>query len=109
MIQKTILFFALLLSMSTYGQKQQASPYSFFGIGNNFLSKTAEENIMGGIGTAVSVPGNLNFSNPAALRGMMFTTYSIGAINTVNQLTDNQTSQKNSVFSISYLGLGVPG
>jgi hypothetical protein len=108
MIQKTILFFALLLSMSSYGQKQQASPYSFFGIGNNFLSKTAEENIMGGTGTALSVPGNLNFSNPAALSGMMFTTYSVGAINTVNQLTDNETSQKNSVFSISYLGLGVP-
>lgn len=108
MIQKTILFFALLISMSNYGQKQQASPYSFFGIGNNFLSKTVEENMMGGIGTAVSVPGNLNFSNPAALTGLLFTTYSVGAINTLNELSDNETTQKNSVFSISYLGLGVP-
>ena len=64
--------------------------------------------MMGGIGTAVSVPGNLNFSNPAALTGLLFTTYSVGAINTLNELSDNETTQKNSVFSISYLGLGVP-
>lgn len=108
MIQKTILFFALLISMSNYGQKQQASPYSFFGIGNNFLSKTVEENAMGGVGTAVSVPGNLNFSNPAALSGMLFTTYSIGVINTLNQVTDQTTTQKSSIFSLSYMGLGIP-
>lgn len=108
MIQKTILFFALLISMSNYGQKQQASPYSFFGIGNNFLSKTVEENSMGGVGTAVSVPGNLNFSNPAAMSGILFTSYTIGALNTVNQLVDQNTTQSNSVFSLSYLALGIP-
>ena len=108
MIQKTILFFALLISMSNYGQKQQASPYSFFGIGNNFLSKTVEENMMGGVGTAVSVPGNLNFSNPAALSGLLFTSYTVGAVNTINQLNDQTKSQSNSVFSLSYLALGLP-
>ena len=108
MIQKSILFFALVISMSNYGQKQQASPYSFFGIGNNFLSKTVEENTMGSTGTALSTPGSLNFSNPAALSGLLFTTYAVGAINTVNQLTDQTSVQKNSVFSLSYLSLGVP-
>lgn len=108
MIQKTILFFALLVTMSNYGQKQQASPYSFYGIGNNFLSKTVEENMMGGVGTALSVPGNLNFSNPAALSGLLFTTYSVGLLNTINVVSDESTTQKSSIFSLSYLGLGIP-
>jgi len=108
MIQKTILFFALLITMSNYGQKQQASPYSFFGIGNNFLSKTVEENTMGGIGTALSIPGSLNFSNPAALSGLRFTTYSLAVINSSNWVTDQNTTQKSSIFSLSYLGLGIP-
>ena len=108
MIQKTILFFTLLVTISNYGQKQQASPYSFFGIGNNFASKTVEENTMGGIGTALSTPGNLNFSNPAALSSLSFTCYSVGVINTTNQVRDQNTTQKSSIFSLSYFGLGVP-
>lgn len=108
MIQKTILFFAFLLSMASQGQKQQASPYSFFGIGNNFANKTVQENSMGGVGTALSIPGNLNFSNPAALSGLYITTYSLGFVNTSNTITGENSSQKNSIFSVSYLGMGIP-
>ena len=108
MIQKLTLFFALLFTVSIVAQKQQASPYSFFGIGNNFLAKTVEENMMGGIGTAISDPLMLNFSNPAAQTGLNFTTYSLAAINTLNQVTDLNSSQKSSVFSLSYLAIGIP-
>lgn len=108
MIQKTLLFFAMLFTITIVAQKQQASPYSFFGIGNNFLGKTVEENMMGGIGTAISGPLDLNFSNPAALSSLRFTTYSVAAINTLNQVTDLNSSQRSSVFSLSYLALGLP-
>tara|TARA_B100000809_G_scaffold263953_1_gene318487 strand:+ start:1754 stop:3013 length:1260 start_codon:yes stop_codon:yes gene_type:complete len=108
MIQKLILFFALLFTVTIVAQKQQASPYSFFGIGNNFLSKTVEESMMGGIGTAISDPLGLNFSNPAAQSGLKFTTYTVAAINTQNEVSDLNSTQKNSVFSLSYLAIGVP-
>lgn len=108
MIKKSILFFALLFMISTVAQKQQASPYSFFGIGNNFLAKTVEENMMGGVGTAISDPIRLNFSNPAALSGLRYTTYSVAAINTLNQVADAESTQSSSVFSLSYLAIGFP-
>ena len=108
MIQKTFLFFALLITAQHFAQKQQASPYSFFGMGNNFLAKTVEENMMGATGTALSVPGNLNFSNPAAQTNMRFTTYSLGVINTLNEISDGTNKQRSSLFSLSYLGMGIP-
>ncbi|MEI6866699.1 hypothetical protein [Flavicella sp.] len=48
-------------------EKATSSSLFFFGIGNNFLSKTLEENIRNGVGTVVSVAGNLNFSYPEVL------------------------------------------
>lgn len=108
MIQKSILFFALLFTVTIQAQKQQASPYSFFGIGNNFLSKTVEENMMGAIGAAISDPLSLNFSNPAAQSGLRFTTYSVAAFNSSNTVADSNSSQKSSVFSLSYLAIGIP-
>ena len=108
MIQKTILFFALLFTATLVAQKQQASPYSFFGIGNNFLSMTVEESMMGGVGTAISDPVHLNFSNPAAQSKLRFTTYALGVVNTLTQVSDGVNEQRSSIFSLSYLAIGVP-
>ena len=108
MIQKTILFFALLFTVTLVAQKQQASPYSFFGIGNNFLSKTVEESMMGGVGAAISDPVHLNFSNPAAQSKLRFTTYALGVVNTLTQVSDGANEQRSSIFSLSYLAIGVP-
>lgn len=108
MIQKTILFFALLFTVTLVAQKQQASPYSFFGIGNNFLSKTVEESMMGGVGTAIADPVHLNFSNPAAQSHLRFTTYALGVVNTLTQVSDGSNEQRSSIFSLSYLGIGIP-
>lgn len=108
MIKKNILFFALVFSINAIAQKQQASPYSFFGIGNEFLSKTVEESQMGGVGAAFSDPLHLNFSNPASLTGIKFTTYAIGGMNNQTTVSDEANTQKSSVFSLSYLALGFP-
>ena len=108
MIKKSILLFTLIISTSLVAQKQQASPYSFFGIGTNLESKTIEESLMGGVGTAISDPIHLNFSNPAALSNLRFTTYAIGAKNSQTMVSDATTTQKSSIFSISYLAMGIP-
>lgn len=100
--------FALAFSLSAIAQKQQASPYSFFGIGNEFPSKTVEESQMGGVGAAFSDPVHLSFSNPASLTGLRFTTYSIGGLNSQTTVSDGSNTQKSSVFSLSYLALGFP-
>lgn len=108
MIDIRSLFFALLFSMTMWAQKQQASPYSFFGIGNSFPSKTVEESFMGGVGTSFSDPLRLHFSNPASLSSLRFTTYAMGALNSSATLTDETTTQNASAFSLSYVALGFP-
>jgi hypothetical protein len=108
MIDKIFLFFALLFSLNMLAQKQQVSPYSFFGIGNSFASKTVEEALMGSVGASLSDPLRLNFSNPAGLSSLRFTTYAIGTLNSSAALTDETTTQNASVFSLSYVALGFP-
>lgn len=108
MINKLILFFALTFSINSIAQKQLASPYSFLGIGNEFLSKTVEESQMGGVGAAFSDPVHLSFSNPASLTGLRFTTYTIGGMNNQTTAADETTTQNSSVFSMSYFALGFP-
>ncbi|WP_139956299.1 hypothetical protein [Flavicella sediminum] len=108
MIKKTILFLTVFLTVSAVAQKQQASPYSFFGIGNNIPSKTVEETLMGGIGASFSEPLHLNFSNPASLSGLRFTTYAVGTTNYQSTISDNSTEQKSSAFALSYLAIGFP-
>jgi hypothetical protein len=108
MIYRTTLFFALFFSLNMLAQKQQASPYSFFGIGNAFPSKTVEESLMGSVGVSFSDPVRLNFSNPAGLSSLRFTTYAIGALNSQTSLSDETSNQNSSVFSLSYVALGFP-
>lgn len=108
MIHKLVLFFVFLISFTAIAQKQQASPYSYFGIGTKFLSKTAEENIMGGVGAATSDPVHLNFSNPAGLAGLRFTSYALGVVNNNNTLIGESITEKASAFSISYIAVGFP-
>ncbi|MFC2126773.1 hypothetical protein ACFLRU_00180 [Bacteroidota bacterium] len=108
MINKIILFFTVLITMSAVAQKQQASPYSFFGFGNNIPSKTIEESLMGGVGASFSDPLHLSFSNPASLSGLRFTTYAIGTSNYQSSISDNTIKQKSSAFTLSYLALGFP-
>ncbi len=108
MIDKIYLFFALLFSLNMLAQKQQASPYSFFGIGNSFTSKTVEESLMGSVGASFSDPLRLNFSNPAGLSSLRYTTYAMGALNSQTSLSDEVANQNSSVFSLSYVAIGFP-
>ena len=108
MTYKTILFFALIFSVGMAAQKQQDTPYSFFGVGTLFQAKTIEESMMGGIGTAISDPVHLNFSNPASLSGLRFTNFSVGVVNSQTTISDAEVQQKTSVFSIPYVALGIP-
>ena len=108
MKQKTILFLALLNTLGLLAQKQQSSPYSFFGIGTSFLSKTVEESSMGGVGVAISDPIRLSMSNPASLSTLRFTNYSLGVLRNKVTVSDGEVNQDGSALNLSYLNLGIP-
>ena len=85
MIRNILLVFLLITSIASTAQRTNSSPYSFFGIGEQFTPLTVEQSAMGGIGVAFSHYKYLNFTNPAAYANLKYTTYSFGILN--NELT----------------------
>jgi hypothetical protein len=108
MIRNILLVFLLITSIATTAQRTNSSPYSFFGIGEEFNPVTVEQSAMGGIGVAFSHYKYLNFTNPAAYANLRYTTYSFGMLN--NKLTiDNGTeTQSTNSTSLSYFALAFP-
>ncbi len=108
MIKKTLVAFLLITSASLTAQRTSSSPYSFFGIGEEFSAKTVEQNSMGGIGVAFSHYKYLNFTNPAAYSDLRYTTYSFGMLHTDLKIKDASSEQTGSSTRLSYFALAFP-
>lgn len=108
MTKKIAFLITILIATTASAQRANSSPYSFFGIGENFNIRTVEQNNMGGIGASFSSPYRLNFTNPAASSQIRAATYSLGALN--NNLTVKYTEgeQASSATSVSYIAFGFP-
>ena len=108
MIQKILIVFLLITSSIVFGQRTTSSPYSFFGIGEEFSSQTIEQASMGGVGAAFNSPQSLNFTNPAAYSDLKFTTYTFGILSKDLTVKTIATSQTSNSTSISYFALAFP-
>ena len=108
MIKKTLVAFLLITSASLTAQRTSSSPYSFFGIGEEFSAKTVEQNSMGGIGVAFSHYKYLNFTNPAAYSDLRYTTYSFGMLHSDLTIKDASLEQTGSSTRLSYFALAFP-
>jgi hypothetical protein len=108
MIRKILIVFLLISSATQLAQRTSSSPYSFFGIGEQYSPRTVENATMGGIGVAFNHYKYLNFTNPAANAFLRQTTYSLGVLN--NDLTlKTADSEQNSISSsLNYIALGFP-
>jgi hypothetical protein len=108
MIKKILIAFLLLTSVAFLAQRTNSSPYSYFGIGEEFSGTTVEQSSMGGIGVAFNHYKYLNFTNPAAYADLRYTVYSFGVLN--NDLTVKSGTSKQNVnsTSLSYFALGFP-
>ncbi|MFT7442312.1 MAG: hypothetical protein ACI9Q3_000679, partial [Maribacter sp.] len=108
MIKKILVAFSLLTSVTFLAQRTNSSPYSYFGIGEEFSETTVEQSSMGGIGVAFNHYKYLNFTNPAAYSDLRYTTYSFGILN--NDLTVKSGTSKQNVnsTSLSYFALAFP-
>ncbi|RZQ51134.1 hypothetical protein C1E23_21230, partial [Pseudoalteromonas phenolica] len=78
MIKRLILGVFTLGTLTISAQRNSASPYSYFGIGESFEAVTVEQASMGGIGAAMKNNRYLNFSNPASTADLRIATYGIG-------------------------------
>jgi hypothetical protein len=108
MIQKYLIVILLISSSVVFGQRTTSSPYSFFGIGEEFSSRTIEQASMGGIGVAFNSAQYLNFTNPAAYSDLRFTTYSFGLLSKDLTVKTNEASQTVNATSLSYFALAFP-
>ena len=108
MLKRIFYIFLLFISITATAQRTNSSPYSFFGIGQQYGSQTVEQASMGGIGIAFNDVYHLNFLNPASNANLRFATYTIGA--NVNDLTikDFSGSQKSTSSTLSYINIGFP-
>jgi hypothetical protein len=108
MIKKIIILIAVLISINSFAQKDNVSPYSFFGIGDINETKSVSELNMGGIGGAQNSFYRLSFTNPASYSELRLTTYAISGSNKFIMLDDGNDKQESSSFQLNYLVLGFP-
>lgn len=108
MIKRIAFVFLISISTLTFAQRNNSSPYSFFGVGQEFSGVTVEQASMGNLGAAFSDVYHLNFTNPAAYASLRFATYSLGTM--ANNLTvdDGTSKQSSTATSLSYVSLGIP-
>jgi len=107
---KSIFSFILLLIAigSANAQKSSASPYSFFGMGDENITKSVEEISMGETGVTNYSGNQLFLSNPASFAMLQLTTYDLGVTNRNIKVEDGTNSERSSASSLSYVILGVP-
>ena len=108
MIKKIIGFLTLLISLYTLAQKNNVSPYSFFGVGDNANNRSVEEIGMGQIGGAFNSSYQLSFTNPASYSYLRLTTFALAGQSNGLRIDDGVNNQSGSSTSFSYLALGFP-
>ncbi|WP_372792525.1 hypothetical protein [Lutibacter sp.] len=109
MIKKILaVVITLFISSATFAQKNNTSAYSFFGIGDKNNLNTVEQLSMGGVGVALNDVYHLNFSNPASVASLSFTTYTLAIENKNIKAQDSNSKQSAAATYLSYLALGVP-
>ncbi len=108
MIKKLSFFIAVTWIVVGHTQVNNTSPYSYFGIGDENQQTTVASSSMGGINAALYAANELNFSNPAALSTLQFTTLSVAGKSKFLHINDGNESQSASYTSLSSLALGIP-
>lgn len=108
MIRKSLTFFLLFISTFLFAQRNTSSPYSIFGVGEEFGTKTVEQIGMGGIGAAFKSYKYLNFVNPAANANLTYATYVFGLLNNELSVKSSDVNQTTNTTSLSYFALGIP-
>lgn len=108
MIKRFILGLLVLSAITISAQRNSASPYSYFGIGENFEAVTVEQASMGGIGVALKDTYHLNFTNPAANADLRVATYALGGSLSFLTLKEENSSQSGNSTNLRYISFGFP-
>ncbi len=108
MIKKIGIFLTVMISTQVFSQRSTSSPYSYFGVGEEFGTRTVEQISMGSTGAAYSSYRYLNFINPASLSEVRYATYVFGILNNDLTIKDAETNQSSNSTNLSYFALAFP-
>ncbi|WP_158210164.1 hypothetical protein [Myroides phaeus] len=107
MIKKIFLSLSLICGSIAMAQQGNASPYSFYGIGNVNNSGTNEYKAMGG--TSVYADSiHINLNNPASFGKLKLTTFSLGATAKFYDFASDDSNNKAKRQTLDYIAVGFP-
>jgi hypothetical protein len=107
MIKKIIAGVCLIFSAAGFSQENNASPYSYFGIGDVKFKGTVENRSMGGLGI---LPDSIhaNLQNPATYNALLYTTYTVGMSDKMRKLKTESESETANRATFDYLAVALP-
>jgi hypothetical protein len=107
MIKKIIAGVCLIFSAAGFSQENNASPYSYYGIGDVKFKGTAENRSMGGLGI---MPDSIhvNLQNPATYNALKYTVYTIGVSDKSRTLKTETQSESANRLTLDYLAVAMP-
>lgn len=107
MIKKIFAGFCLFLSAVAFSQENNASPYSYYGIGDVKFKGTMENRSMGGLGI---IPDSIhiNLQNPATYSSLKWTTFTLGASNSRTTFKTDSEEDKANRSTLDYIAVAIP-
>jgi len=106
MIKKIIAGLCLVVSTVAFAQENNASPYSFYGVGDVKFKGTVENRSMGGLGI---LPDSihLNLQNPASYSALKFTTFTVGGTTSNTKLKTTNAEDKAGRTTFDYIAVAL--
>lgn len=107
MIKQLIAGLCLIIPVIASSQENNASPYSYYGIGDVKFKGTADTRAMGGLGF---MPDSIhvNLQNPATYSSLMFTTFSISGSTSNTKFKTADAKDDASRTTLDYLAVAIP-
>lgn len=107
MIKKILAGVCLVFTTVAFSQENNASPYSYYGIGDIKFKGTAENRSMGSLGI---LPDSIhvNLQNPAMYSGLKFTTYTVGASTSSTKFKTSDAEEEAGRTTLDYLAVALP-
>ncbi|MES2487991.1 MAG: hypothetical protein V4581_18840 [Bacteroidota bacterium] len=107
MIKHVIAGLCLLFSTLAFSQENNASPYSYYGIGDVKFKGTAENRSMGGLGI-LGDSIHINLQNPAGYGALKFTTFTVAATTSSTGLKTADANDRASRTTVDYIAVAIP-
>lgn len=97
----------VLFCLTTYAQEGTSSPYSFYGLGQIKPQSSIENRMMGNMNAMIDSV-HINLANPASYANLRLTTFSIGATQNFNKISNAETEVDAKRTTVDYIAVALP-